>query len=121
DLTRDLVERLTIVYGPAVFPEKKGCMTLQPRVAVDRARGTGIDGDVPAREGENEQRHQHVLLDWRAGERLVQRIGAEVPDHLDPLARHVRTGLGSDQPRVCTCGVGCITLALRLLCLGHAI
>lgn len=61
-------------------------------VAVVAAACAPRDRHVLPREGEDQQRHQRVILDRRAAERFAQRIGAVVADHLNALVRDFGTG-----------------------------
>jgi len=51
-----------------------------------------IDGDVVAAEREDQQSEEGIILDRRVGQRLMQRLGAQIADHRDTLLRHVRPG-----------------------------
>lgn len=69
-------------------------MPVEAGSAEHRATGAGIDADVGAGIAEDQQRHQRVILDRRAAECLVQRVGAVIADHVVTTLRHVRTRLG---------------------------
>ena len=82
-------------------------MSCKARITIGIAGG---DADVLPGEGQHEQRQQRVVLDRSAAERLMQRIGAEIADHLHALAGH----LG---PRLRTSCVGSSSEAVLALAL----
>ena len=71
-------------------------MTPKARAAIMRAAGAGIDADILAGIGENQQCHQHVVFDRRTGERGVKRVGAEIADHLLTFLGDIRTRVHRD-------------------------
>ena len=85
---RGLAQQIAVGRQHAAFGERAA-----DRLAVVAAQvAAAVDGDVVAAEGEDQHAEQGVVLDRRVGERLMQRIGAQVADHGDALLRHVRPG-----------------------------
>lgn len=53
-----------------------------------------VDADVLPGEGQHQQRHQHLILDRRAAERIVERVGAKIPDHVMALLGDIGANVG---------------------------
>ena len=113
DRTGDLVQGLPVEVELALLGDEPDDVPLDPCMAVGIVRCTRGNADVLTGEGKNEQGKKSVLLDRRTAERFVQRIGANVADHLVSLARHVWPWL-RHRGCVVTSGRGALGLLVRL-------
>jgi hypothetical protein len=62
--------------------------------------GAALDGNVLAGECQYQQPEQRAVLNPAFPQRLVERVGAEIPDHRETFLGHVRPGLGLRGGRV---------------------
>ncbi len=98
-------------------------MTREALAAVEGAICAGVDADILAGERQDHQRHQHIILDRRATERIVQGISAEIADHVVALLRDVGPGFrrGDCVGVIAASDRSVANSTLRLRRLGHAV
>lgn len=86
-------KRVTIEGELAMLIEQGDRMAREALAGIKRSICTGVDADVLPGEGQNHESHQHVILDRRAAERIMERVGAKISDHVMALLGHVGANL----------------------------